>query len=294
MADQSRRKFLTLCGIVILLLIAFVGVEYSHLGDLRIYLEASSALDGQQDIYQYYYGKDSLLLYMGSPVLAYMLKPLSLLPPHFATSLWKMLNILLLFRIWRLIELQLSNPSNEQSKLHLNWMLLSIFTLAFPIYRNFHLSQFTFLLLFLILEGVYQIRSRKKPFLGSLLLSFGIVVKLLPIVALPYLLFRGYWRQSLLVVILAMAFYMAPVLSYGWEYTNMLNWSWIETISPTNEENIFDVTGPHTHGIAALISTLLIEGIGNLYSLDYKRNILDLRPDLVVLVIMIAKITIIW
>jgi len=120
-------------------------------------------------------------------------------------------------------------------------------------------------------------------------LGLGITVKILPIVALPYLLFRGYWKQVLLSILFLALTLFLPALTLGFDFALVLNKAWITSISPTSDMNVFDVSQNVVHGIATLISTLTIDGIGNDYSLSLKRNIIDVNPSIVVGIIMAVK-----
>ena len=273
--------------IIGVLIIVFVGFEYNLSGDFHIYYVASKDLIQGKNVYEINYFAN-MLPYMASPTLAYLFYPLSLFPLSIAAALWKIANILLLFRLWALFEKHFSSV-NWKGKQHRNWITLSILSLSFLLYRNFHLSQFTVLLMYLIFEGVYQVRKSKFIWFGPVLLGLGITIKILPIVALPYLLFRGYWKQVIIsIVVLALAL-LIPAITFGFEYTLFLNKSWIISISPTNDQNVFDVSQNVVHGIAALISTLTIDGIGNNFSLSMKRHIVDLDPKVVVGIIMTVK-----
>ena len=90
-------------------------------------------------------GKD--LPYMASPALAYLFYPMSLLPFKIAAALWKTVNILLVFRLWGQFEKYFVSIK-WKGKQHRNWILLSVLSLSFIIYRNFHLSQFSVILLY--------------------------------------------------------------------------------------------------------------------------------------------------
>ena len=281
-------EFTPLYIIIGVLLIVFVGFEFQLYGDFSIYFAASQDLAKGINVYTYNYGTNQDLPYMASPALAYLLYPFSLLSLPVAAAIWKMANILLLYRLWILLEKHFSSV-NWKGKQHRTWILLSILSLSFILYRNFHLSQFTVLLLYLIFEGIYQIRKSKYLLLGPFLLGLGITVKILPIVALPYLLFRGYWKQVLLSILFLALTLFLPALTLGFDFALVLNRAWITSISPTSDMNVFDVSQNVVHGIATLISTLTIDGIGNDYSLSLKRNIIDVNPSIVVGIIMAVK-----
>ena len=216
MTRETTRKFIVspIQYIVGILLVVFVGFQYQLSGDFSIYMAASEQLALGKDIYSMYFNGDQRLPYMASPALAYLFYPLSTLPLGVAAAIWKTLNILLIIRLWVLFE-KYFVAVNWIEKQNRNWVLLSVLSLSFILYRNFHLSQFSVVLLYLIFEGVHQIRTGKYLLLGPLLLGLGITIKILPIVAIPYLLFRGFWKEVLLVFAFLGLIYSCHPLALG-------------------------------------------------------------------------------
>lgn len=262
-------------GYIGVLAVVFLIVEYSRISDFGIYLAASANLLKGIDPYSVLYGDDMLFCYMGNPSLAFLMIPFSILPKLLATFIWKAINLVLLYRIWVLIEKYfqgLSLTFEIRNRLLIGSFLISFFL----VFANFHNNQFTILLLFCGLESIYQIRGKSNAFIGAGILSLGIMVKLLPLILLPYLIYRGYWKASLYVLFTLLILIFLPALFLGWE-TNMAFYNkWLYTIAPVGDTNIFDVSTRTIHGIGALISTLTFEGIGNNYSLCYPRHIVDL------------------
>jgi hypothetical protein len=158
------------------------------------------------------------------------------------------------------------------------------------LYFNFHLVQFTIFLLFSVLESIYRIRNKKQISFGALILSLGIITKLLPVVAIPYFIFRGYFKAAFLSLTFTFLLFFVPSLYVGLEYNTAQNLAWANSINPSQSLNVFDVSTRNIHGVASLISTLTIDGIGNSYSLKVKRNIVDLDPQIVIILILVVKL----
>ena len=97
-------EFTPLYIIIGVLFIVFVGFEFQLYGDFSIYFAASQDLAKGINVYTYNYGTNQDLPYMASPALAYLLYPFSLLSLPVAAAIWKMANILLLYRLWILLE----------------------------------------------------------------------------------------------------------------------------------------------------------------------------------------------
>jgi hypothetical protein len=275
--------------IFISLICIFIIGEYSRLGDFLIYLEASVDFFKNEEIYVRRYGAPAVFPYMGSPTLAFLLYPFTLLPFLVAASIWKIINIFLILRVWWLLRQYLpfhrySNSDNFKLTLY------SFLSISFLLYFNFHLVQFTIFLLFSVLESIYRIRNKKQISFGALILSLGIITKLLPVVAIPYFIFRGYFKAAFLSLTFTFLLFFVPSLYVGLEYNTAQNLAWANSINPSQSLNVFDVSTRNIHGVASLISTLTIDGIGNSYSLKVKRNIVDLDPQIVIILILVVKL----
>lgn len=145
-------------------------------------------------------------------------------------------------------------------------------------------------MLYLSLEGIYQIREKNNEFLGALLISLAIIIKVSPIVLLPYLLYRKHFKAGISIVVLCVSYIFIPTLLVGWS-KNMDLWStWWTIISP--DENFLDVNNRKNHGLSTLISTLFIENIednNNRVTIDSRRHLLDLGVDAVKVIIYSAR-----
>jgi hypothetical protein len=275
--------------LLLALAIAFLGVEFPRKGDLHIYLQAARDLLEGEQIYHNLYGDAKVFVYMGSPTLAFLLSGFSSLSFVASAIIWKSLSLVLLGRIWFLLKDNLPwNTLDYQKK---NWILLGTgLAASFLLYIEFHMVQFTIFILFTSLEGLHQIRVRKSPLLGSVILGLGIISKILPIVMLPYLLYRGKWKAVCFTTIAVVALALLPAIVLGWHETISLYSSWFDVINPTNSSNSLDVTTRTVHGIGALISTLCIPEIGNVETLPIRRHLLSLHPELVQGIVVIVKL----
>lgn len=285
---QIRRNILLV--LLSLLAIVYVGVEFYRPGDFLIYYQASKDLFLGKDIYSQFYGESNVFPYLSSPFLAFLLGPLTLLPFPFAAALWKLINLFFLYRIWTLIESYFE--VDKLSKKEYKWFVwLSFLSVSYVIYRNFALNQFTVFLLFTVLEGVHWIFKEKKDFLGALIIAVGITAKLMPLVALPYLVYRGKWKASVSILVFVVLLSFLPTLAVGIESCCALLQAWGKTVNPNNDLNAYDVMTNDVHGLPALVSTLLIKEIGfNEYTLTLHRHLLDLDPKLVLVIIQVVRL----
>ncbi|MBC7390953.1 MAG: DUF2029 domain-containing protein [Opitutaceae bacterium] len=289
--NLNKIRKITLGIIMGVLGIVYLGFEYFQDGDFFIYYHASRELFQLKNIYREFYGACECFPYFGSPTLALILGPFANLPFFFAAFLWKGLNLFFLYRSWILLEKYFDLNGFTKNE-YITFVTSSIFSVSFVIYRNFHLGQFTIFLLYVILEGIYQIRSGKAAF-GSAIIALGIISKVMPIVALPYLIYRNHWKSALMVIAFTMIFLFLPMVYLGWEQTLFLIKEWKTSIDPVNEMNIFDVSTNDIHGLASLISTLFIPGIEDLHTLHLRRHIFVLNKETVELIIHAGRLLLI-
>lgn len=273
----------------LLLCVVFLGFEYDRLGDLHIYLSASSDLFKEGNIYKNLYGK-KFFFYLGNPFLSVLVYPLTFLSFTLVAELFKLLNILLLFRIWRLILNYFSSTSISPKKLALFQSIVFV-CCFFLIYSNLHMVQFTILLLYLSLEGLYQIIEKKRNLLGAFLVSLAIGIKLSPIVLIPYLIYRNQIKAALWSILLCTAYFFLPVLVLGWTENMQLWGDWWTRIEPVSKEQIFDTNNRKNHGISTLISTLFLKDLtDNVVHLSNRRYLIGLGEGAVQVLIYSARI----
>ncbi len=266
---------------VLLFLIFMIG-EYSRLGDFHIYYIASSLLfDSETAIYKKLYGTPAVFEYYGSPFLTLVLHPFTLLPVNAAALLWKLINIIAFIRIWQLTEQYFDIALLTRKKR--NVLIVVVFiSLSFAVYTNFHSLQFTFILLYTVLEGLNLIYNKNLQNAGALLVSIGILTKLTPVVVLPYLIYRTKFKSVLFIILFTSAFMFLPSLFTGWQKNELLWSEWLAKINPHSDVNTYDMNNSKNHGLSALVASLFIDGINHSESpIHLRRHIVDLNPETV-------------
>lgn len=275
--------------IMLLLGIVFLGVENSRTGDFDIYYTASTLLFEDQDIYARLYGTPRVFDYFGSPFLTLLISIFTLVPIKLATILFKLLNLILLFRIWKLIEKYLDFKTITIR--HHWWVAFSFLAISFPLYRNFHNLQLTIILIYCLLEGLHQIRDKKRDLLGASIIAIGIMTKVSPIVIIPYLIYRRHFKAVSYLIVVFGLLLLLPSLFLGWEKNLGLWASWWEQINPGSEANEFDMNSRKNHGVGAWLASLLIEGIRHEEStLELRRHLIDLTPEKVKYIILTVRL----
>ncbi len=285
MIISSLQKKIGFVALFIVLMVYFV-IESSSCGDFLIFLSASKDVFTGEDIYsKIYFGG---FHYFYSVTFAIVLYPLTLISTHLATFLWLCFNALLVYRLCKLIPFFLPLKELSPKQKNIFWILSALFSFRL-VYENFHVGQMTTFLLYLCMEGIYRILQQQK-ITGALLIAIGINIKLLPIVLIPYLLYRKEFKASLFIVIFYISLLYLPILFIGMEQNTVLLNTWAHLINPLNTNHILDVDERSFHGLSTLLSTLLVEHVPDTYALSIKRNIADISLDQLTKVLMITRL----
>lgn len=227
-------------------------------GDFKVFLEAGKLISQGENPYNkwLFVSKDYYCLYFYSPLWALILVPFSYLPSFIPNAIWLFLNVWFLYRIWKLLRHHFENLSFTNKQI--NWILILslIMSLRFILY-NFEMIQMTIFLLWGILESLNLI-SKKKLIWGTLLLAFVINVKIMPLVILPYLLYRKEFRSFIYCIVFSLVFLLLPTVFVGWSTNNLLLSEWWTVINPSNAEHLVE-EGLAGHSITSLIPILFSE-----------------------------------
>jgi hypothetical protein len=281
---KNKWKFLSAIFIVLVLLFESRGE-----GDFKIFIEASRDLLSSKNIYQQVY--NNWYHYYYDVLFAIFLIPLSFLPLYFAKLIWLILNVLFTYKIfkivWGWLPINLLNAFNQRI-----FMLLSfLFVLAF-LRDNFHTSQLTIFILYLTLQGLDFIKIGKKA-IGSMLLALGITIKILPIVFVPYLIYRNEIKSSFVTIGFVALFLLLPAIIIGNDYNNYLLKERWNIINPVNKEHILDTGERSFHSLTTLLSTLLVKDCGDKLALPLKRNIADISLEKLNTIITLVRLVLI-
>lgn len=167
-------------------------------------------------------GTTDVFLY--SPFVAFIITPLTYLPEFIPVFAFLILNLLLVFRLWWLIgewlNIRMLTPLLQKW-----WLGLTVFFLLRFVLHNFEKTQMNIVVLYLSVEGMYQILIKEK-ISGAFLLALGICLKILPIVFLPYLLYKKKIASSLAIALACMVFLLIPATVIGFHFNNELLTGW--------------------------------------------------------------------
>ncbi len=255
-------------------------------GDFEIFIQASKDLFDSKNIYTAFY--NNYFHYYYSVLFAVIIYPLTFLNFYFVKVIWMICNYIFTYRILKNGALFL-NLKDENNKAKFTVLFVS-FLLVFALWhRNIALAQVTIFVLFLMLES-FTLILKNHVLLPALLLAFGIDFKIMPIVCLPYFLYRGYNKVVFTSLIFLLTLLLLPSVFIGIDFNLfLLNERW-NLINPSNTEHILDVAERSFHSITTFLSVLLVENTHEVYALKYKRNLLDISQEELRYVILFTRL----
>lgn len=271
---------------ILLIAVVYCFIEANGNGDFFIFISASHYLDGTTNIYAHKFL--DFYHYYYSVLFALLLKPFYFLPFLAVKFIWLFLNLLLYFHLFRLLA---KSPYITALTLgERQFFLTAVFLFSFRfLHENIHTSQITILILWCSVYGVYWIQ-KGKTYKGSFVLALGINIKLLPIVLLPYLLYRGYFKAFVITVLLYAFTIFAPGFIIGHRYNLQLFQNWFNLINPTNQQHIMDVDERSFHSLTTLLTTLFIENPPDPLAMPIKRNIANISESSLAQLILITRL----
>lgn len=278
-------------GILILsvALLVYSAIEAQGSGDFFIFMSAAGDLEKGLDIYAKNYLFDYHYYY--SVLFALFLKCFYRLPFFAVKFSWLLLNAFLFFHLVTLLlksSFVKELPAKQQKLL---LYLASLFAFRF-VHENLHSSQITILILWCAIYGLYRIR-RNQTISGSTLLAIGINIKLLPLVILPYLIYRGYLKAFVLTLGIYVLTLLAPSVIIGPGYNLRLLSSWWQLVNPSNANHVLDVDERSFHSLTTLLSVLMVENVPDYYALPLKRNIADVSLQTLSTIILFVRLILI-
>ena len=254
-------------------------------GDFDVYLMAADKLKGLGNIYDPCFTKGSeCLQYYYSPLFALVLVPFTFLPKFFIEFIWLMLSAYWLYRIWNLAKDHFYVDFLTKRE-RIFWTIFSfIFILRFAIY-NFSMIQVTIFLMWATLEGLVLFRKSKHA-VGGLIVSLACNIKLLPIIFIPYLIYRREWKGFAYTITFFTLSLFLPAFIFGYDFNNFLLTEWWKAINPTNKEFVIEAgLGPHS--LVALVPVLITNTTAEF---NIQRNFINLDLKTVELILNLTRL----
>ncbi len=256
---------------VFVIAVVFCFIEAKGKGDFYIFLSATGDLNVGANFYENKYVDGYHYFY--SVLFALLLKPFYSLSFFWVKFGWLLLNTVIYIQLFSMLaKCKLVNLLNEKQR---NIFVFLVFVFSLRLFLdNMHSSQITLLILWCCIYGLFLIINNK-PVSGAAILALGINIKLLPIVFLPYLIYRGYFKAFAFTVLFYVVYLFIPSVFIGHCYNMSLLKTWLALINPANQNHVLDVEERSFHGLSTLLSTLFVKDVPDVYALPLKRNIAD-------------------
>jgi hypothetical protein len=230
-----NRRRATLLVVAAVCLVAGIKASASKSIDIHVYLHAAGQFSSGLDIY----ANNPHNRYLYSPLFAMLMQPLAHIDWSWARVLWLIVNGLAGVRVWvllqRLAAPWLPAPGRGRWLLGVGVAILALESLN----QNFNLGQITLLMLWLTVEGCLLVLGGR-PVPGAALLALGINIKIVPVLALGYLLCRRAWMGAGLTVAFLVVYLVLPAAQAGWTTNVELHERWLASINPAQSEYIFE------------------------------------------------------
>jgi hypothetical protein len=261
--------------VLVALLLVYIGIEAQDRDDYFIYISGARDLFKGDNIYTNIY--NSWYHYLYSVFFAILLYPLSLLPFYLSKLIWLCASVYFLYRIFILVFSYFDLSSFTAKNKNLFILFSSLFCIRF-INDNFHCGQITIFMLYLCLQGLALIENKKIVW-GALLIALGINIKIMPIVLLPYLLYRKKSGAAALIVLFSISFIFIPSLFIGHARNMDLLKTWWGMMNPQNSEHILDVYERSFHSLSTFFATYFADTKPDPYGYGTKINIASLGVE---------------
>ena len=283
---KIRNKQLIIIIIVIFLLGWSIKTAIEG-NDFDVFMNASIRLRNHENIYLKPYFKN-IYQYFYSPLFAIILVPFSFFPFSIFETFWLMFMFYNCFDLWKMFNGYFGGNHLSDRKYN-KWLLLTLLLSCTTILYNISQVQMTVFLVWGIFKSIYFFEN-KGYLKGGSLLALIINIKIMPIIFIPYLLYRNFFKETAITILFFISFLYLPVLFIGWEYNQLLLITWWNTINPINGEHLIE-TSNLLHSITSTIPVLLTKTEGDL---QLRRNILNLSLKNAILISNIFKLILIF
>ena len=261
-------------------------LECNSINDFRIFSAASIDFFNGEPIYSKTYFDGYHFFY--GPCFSILIYPFTLFPPKIGLFLWLLVQFFFLFRIFFLLKiffLKAFGNSHTELKFYIIFLLCSIRFIR----DNIHYAQLTIYILWSVLES-FDSFNKQKNIRGSVILALGIHVKILPIVIMPWLIYRANFRAFFLTLAFIIAFFLFPVIFFGVTQEIALLKSWFTLINPAEKKHILDIEERSFHGLTTLIPVFFMQNVNEPYALPISRNILSLTYEQMIVLLNTTRI----
>lgn len=254
--------------------------------DFDIFIGASKLVFEGKSCYNVWLKSGSEgLKYFYSPLFAVLLFPLKDLSQLAYDFIWMVINLFIIYRIFRLMPLFLPLKNISQTKKNAFVLLLLASTIRY-ILDNLDLGQMTLILVWASLESMLLI-FEKKYLYGSALLALIINIKLIPVTLVFYLIYKKEFRAVFFTISFFILYLYIPALFVGHTFNNELLHQWLNSLSGTALNSIREDVGRPS--LSSLIPSLLMK---TPIQFGLNRNFIDLQEETVGLILNVIRLVI--
>lgn len=214
----------------------FIIRSYSRGNDINVYLYASKQFFTGEDIYS----NNPFNFYLYSPFFAMVMGVFSWAPLAVGRMLWTGLNLFLLYRSGVILYQWLKPHFNLKTPFKIAFFLIVFLLLVKGVNHNLKLGQITIMLLWLMVEGVDLVLYRDKKYWGVALIALGVMIKVIPGIALFFLLIKKEFKAVAVGGVMIISSLIIPAVIVGWEANVELTRHWFETINPKRGKYVLE------------------------------------------------------
>lgn len=241
-----------LCVVYALWLLNLLSRSEGLVDDFDVFFHSGKRLLNQENIYgePHYIN----LKYFYSPLFSCLMALIQGIDLQLVKVFWFILNSCLLFRVVRIMYLQVFSKSGMKTLVFFLTMLLT----AKIVLINYTFNQITILILWSVLESYHQLKKGNLIW-SVIVLCIGINIKILPIVLVPYFLYiSGQPLKMLgLGILTLLVFTFLPAVFIGYGYNNFLLEEWWKTLNPASSIHAVQVYEYGLLDAGAMISKYL-------------------------------------
>ena len=271
--------------LITLLFLPYLFLRAKFGGDFLCYLGAADALANGKNCYNTWFSYQYInvgVQYSYSPFFALILIPTTFFQNQIVLFVFLLTCLIMFWRVWFIISDRLQIHSLI-AKEQLFWSALLFFSVIRFLLHNFEMVQVNLMIFYFSVEGLYQI-SKNRKITGGFLLGAGIAIKLLPLLFVPYLIYRKEAKAAVSAVSFFAITLLLPIPFLGVEFTTQLLINWWHIINPLRPEYTYlqsEYGGVGIQSLSAFVSTYFVKSNYQGFSI----SIMNLREEQVKIVL---------
>lgn len=264
-------------------------LSLGSLNDMEIFRSAATALGEGRNIFLERY-RDGYAYYYGV-LFALFLGLFDGVPLAWMQLAWGLLQLLLLFRLHRVLE-QWTGMDRRPLATRLWVHAVVALVLLQAVRDNLNACQTTILLCWCCVETLEQAHQGRYA-LAALILAFGIDMKLLPLVVVPYLVYRAQWRTLLWLPLFLAVLMTLPLPFIGTGAGQALLETRWQLLDPMQQQHLLDDEEPDFVSLGSLLSAYFGDGTVRDHEVGLPRRILALSPGHIGYLLLLARLVLV-